>query len=148
MSDVVTVDTRLRCVLVKVLLAVYVSAGTVNPGPGIYNTSLQSHHKTLMFINVKACDLYLNVSYMSQLKGVLMRGWRGAGRGAERLTNWQRCQMRESMWGNGKWISPDDFYSSILLFFSLCIAICHESYLFRVSYLQSINYEYLSFSHS
>lgn len=74
MSDVVTVDTLLHCVLVKVLLVVYVSAGTVNYGPGIYNTSLQSHHKPLMFINVKACDLYLNVSYMSQLKGVLMRG--------------------------------------------------------------------------
>ena len=56
------------------LSAVYVSAGTVNHGPGIYNTSLPSHHKTLMFINVNACDLYLNVIYMSQLKGVLMRG--------------------------------------------------------------------------
>lgn len=72
-----------RCVLVKVLLAVYVSAGTVNHGRGIYNTSLPSHHKTLMFINVNAYDLYLNVIYMSQLKGVLMRrdgeeggGWR------------------------------------------------------------------------
>lgn len=63
-----------RSVLVKVLSAVYVSAGTVNHGPGIYNTSLPSHHKTLMFINVNASDLYLNVIYMSQLKGVLMKG--------------------------------------------------------------------------
>lgn len=63
----------LCCVLVKVLSALYVSTGTVNHGPGIYNTSLPSHHKTLMFINVNAPDLYLNVIYMSQLKGVLMR---------------------------------------------------------------------------
>lgn len=76
-SDVVSVGQQraatARGVLVKVLSAVYVSAGTVNHGPGIYNTSLPSHHKTLMFINVNACDLYLNVIYMSQLKGVLMR---------------------------------------------------------------------------
>ena len=30
--------------------------------------------KTLMCINVNVHDLYLNVIYMSQLKGVLMRG--------------------------------------------------------------------------
>lgn len=63
----------------KELSAVYVSAGTVNHGPGIYNTSLQSHHKTLMFINVNARDLYLNVIYMSQLKGVLMSGGGSGG---------------------------------------------------------------------
>lgn len=75
-------DSRVQqSVLVKVLLAVYVSAGTVNRGPGIYNTSLPSHHKTLMFINVNARDLYLNVIFMSQLKGVLMRrdGEEGGG---------------------------------------------------------------------
>jgi len=60
--------------LLKVLSAVYASAGTRSHGPGIYNTSLPSHHKSLMFANVNACDLYLNVIYMSQLKGVLMRG--------------------------------------------------------------------------
>lgn len=62
-----------QSVLVKVLPAVYVSAGAVNCGPGIYNSSLLSRHKTLMFINVIARDLYLNVIFMSRLKGVLMR---------------------------------------------------------------------------
>lgn len=96
-------DSRVQqSVLVKVLLAVYVSAGTVNHGPGIYNTSLPSHHKTLMFINVNARDLYLNVIFMSQLKGALMRR-----DGVERVTDGQtdrrRCQMRGwALWGNEK----------------------------------------------
>lgn len=71
--------------------AVYVSAGTVNHGPGIYNTSLPSHHKTLMFINVNAPDLYLNVIYMSQLKGVLMRGDGEARRGEARRGRGETC---------------------------------------------------------
>ena len=44
-----------------------------------------------MFINVNACDLYLNVIYMSQLKGVLMRGDGGEEGGREgRRLGWKR----------------------------------------------------------
>lgn len=131
-----------RCVLVKVLLAVYVSAGTVNHGRGIYNTSLPSHHKTLMFINVNAYDLYLNVIYMSQLKGVLMRrdGEEGGGWRARR-TDRQGRQMRGTMCEGMK-------SGRRLLFFTLCLPICHEICLFHVAYLQSISYGYLSVSHS
>lgn len=68
-----------HCVLVKVLQALYVSTGTMLHSPGIYNTSLPSHHKTLLFINVNACDLYSNVSSMSQLKGALMSATDGGG---------------------------------------------------------------------
>lgn len=41
--------------------------------PAIYDTSLPSRHKTLVFINVNARDLYLNVIFTSQQNGVLMR---------------------------------------------------------------------------
>lgn len=99
--------------LVKVPSAVYVSAGTVNHGPGIYNTSLPSHHKTLMFINVNAPDLYLNVIYMSQLKGVLMRGDAEGRRGGGRdLRTDGQTEMSDER--NEKWISCDDFYTSRL----------------------------------
>lgn len=87
-------------VLVKVLPAVYVSAGAANYGPGIYNGSLPSHHKTLMFINVNARDLYLNVIFMSRLKGVLMRR-EAAGR-CDAQTDRRRCQMRGTLRGNEK----------------------------------------------
>lgn len=132
--------------LVKVPSAVYVSAGTVNHGPGIYNTSLPSHHKTLMFINVNAPDLYLNVIYMSQLKGVLMRGdaegRRGGGETYGR-TDRRRCQMR----GMKNEFPATTFTPRVFLFFTLCSAICQESCSSRVAYLQSINHGCRSFSH-
>lgn len=109
-------------------------------GPGIYNTSLRSHHKTLMFINVNARDLCPDVVYMS-LKGVLMRGG-GAG-GTDGQTN--GGEHREGVKNE---FPRDHFYSSVFLFFILCVAICHESCSSHVAYLQSINYGYLSFGHS
>lgn len=88
-SDVVCVTAGCCCVLVKALSVVYVSAGTVNYGPGIYNASLRSHHKTLMFINVNACDLFLNVTHAPQLKGALMSGGEAGRGGGRRLTDGQ-----------------------------------------------------------
>lgn len=38
--------------------------------------------------------------------------------------------------------------STVLLFFTRCMAICHESCVSHVAYLPSVNYGYLSFSHS
>lgn len=69
--------------LVKVLPAVYVSAGTVNRGPGIYNSSLPRRHKALVFINVNARDLHLNVSFMSPWKRCVNEEGRRGGRGGE-----------------------------------------------------------------
>lgn len=61
-SDVVSVGQQSAATL---HLSAHVPAGTVNHGPGIYNTSLHSHHKTLMFINVNGRDLFFNVVYVS-----------------------------------------------------------------------------------
>lgn len=75
-SDVLSVGQQR--VLVKILWALYESAGTLNSGPGIYNRSLAGRRKAPVFINVNVRDLYLNVIFTSQLKGVLMRkGQRG-----------------------------------------------------------------------
>lgn len=74
--------------LVKVLPAVYVSAGTVNRGPGIYNSSLPRRRKALVFINVNARDLYLNVGFMSAWKRcVNEEGRRRRGGGTDGQTD-------------------------------------------------------------
>lgn len=108
----------------------------MNHGHRSYKTSLLCHHKLLCLQNVYVWELYLNVIFTLQLKGVFIRR-------AESVT-----EGRGGIAGDKKCISHNDFPSSVFFFFALCLEICHEGCPSHVTYLRSINYGYRSCSHS